>query len=262
MVKDVKVADKGPVATAAAASAGGLAETHKGSTALAPMNFESDAGQGMEGADKDSFAVPFLLMLQGLSPAVNESLVDGAKAGMMMNSVTNELFSSARVIPCGYKRVYLRWKPRDEGGGFKGEMSVTQFEQLVREGKAKEVENSKGDMVWKDHEGCELKDTRVHFCLLLTPDGGAKPIIISMGSTQIKRSRRWMTRMGDIVMKRGDGSSYTPATYSHVYTLKSEKEDNEKGTWFSYNIDMEGPVADPSLYEKAKGFHSTITAGR
>ena len=46
------------------------------------MDFSADAGQGMEGADKASFAIPFITMLQGLSPQLET--VDGAKPGLFI----------------------------------------------------------------------------------------------------------------------------------------------------------------------------------
>ena len=56
------------------------------------VNYEADACAGREGADKDSYAIPFLLVLQPLSPQVVDKLVPGAEAGMLLNSVTNELY--------------------------------------------------------------------------------------------------------------------------------------------------------------------------
>ena len=44
------------------------------------LDFAADAGMGMEGVDKDSFAIPFIALLQGLSPQLET--VDGAKPGL------------------------------------------------------------------------------------------------------------------------------------------------------------------------------------
>ena len=86
-----------------------VAETN---TALAVMaaDFAADAGLGMEGADKSSFAIPFLSILQGLSPQLET--VDGAKPGLFINSITNEVFKEVLVIPCAFQRRFLRWAPR------------------------------------------------------------------------------------------------------------------------------------------------------
>ena len=55
---------------------------------VAAIDFAADDGMGTEGADKDSFAIPFLSILQPLSPQVAEG-AEGAKAGRFINSVTN-----------------------------------------------------------------------------------------------------------------------------------------------------------------------------
>src|SRR5215207_5859746 len=96
-------ADKNPSPASTA-----VAETAKSSTELATadtMNFEEDAGKGMEGADKDSFAIPFLSILQGLSPQMDpDSGIPGAKLGMIVNTVTNELYSTLKVVPVAFQR--------------------------------------------------------------------------------------------------------------------------------------------------------------
>lgn len=251
---------KGPAPTEEAGQAGtGAVAEVKAGGALALLNFEADAGAGLEGADKDSFAVPFLVMLQGLSPQVQEGLVEGAKAGMMINTITNEMSTSIDVVPCAFKRTFLRWTPRDEGGGFKGEYSPAIVEGFIKDGLAKEVIDEKGGRHLM-YDGDELKDTRVHYVLMLT-DNGPKPIILSMSSTQIKHSRKWLTRIGDIKLPRANGEKYTPASYSHVYKLRSVKESNNKGTWYGFDINIVGPVTEPAVYEHAKKFHEQFVKG-
>ncbi len=86
-------------------------------TASAAM-FESDAGSGMEGTDSESFAIPFLMVLQKGSPQVDEAAgeaIEGAKAGMLFENVTSRMFDGkvgVNIVPCAYRRVFLRWGPR------------------------------------------------------------------------------------------------------------------------------------------------------
>ena len=63
-----------------------VAEAKKTAVAM-PLDFSADAGMGMEGADKSSFAIPFITMLQGLSPQLET--VEGAKPGLFINTITN-----------------------------------------------------------------------------------------------------------------------------------------------------------------------------
>ena len=61
-------------------------------TAVATMDmsmFAEDAGAGMEGATAESFAIPFLGVLQKGSPQVDEAsgvAIEGAKAGMLFEN--------------------------------------------------------------------------------------------------------------------------------------------------------------------------------
>lgn len=229
-----------------------IVETQKSAVALANM-FAADVGKGTEEADKDSFAIPFLAVLQGLSPQLES--VEGARPGMIINTITNELFKECQVIPCYYQRRFLRWASRENGGGLKGEYSPA------------EVETGKIDGVERDSlgrytiEGDELKDTRSHFVLFQNASGVWSPALLSLTSTQIKKSKRWMSRIQGIELQLQDGSTLNPPSFSHVYKLSTIKEENNKGSWYGVNIELLGQVTDPALYQKARAFHDSVSKG-
>src|SRR6266853_4865490 len=102
------------------------------------IDFAADARAGLEGADKESFAIPFILVLQPNSPAVVDKTVAGAESGMLMNSVTNDLFKEAFILPCAFQRRWIRWGARDAGGGFKGELSTADVAAIRERGQVKE----------------------------------------------------------------------------------------------------------------------------
>ena len=90
----------------------------KANTAVSlAVDFEGDAS-GFEDMGQDDLALPFLRILTNMSPEI--SSVDGAKPGMIYNSVTGELFDGTKgiqVIPCAYVRQYIEWAPRGQGSG-------------------------------------------------------------------------------------------------------------------------------------------------
>lgn len=229
-----------------------VAETN---TALAVMaaDFAADAGLGMEGADKSSFAIPFLSILQGLSPQLET--VDGAKPGLFINSITNEVFKEVLVIPCAFQRRFLRWAPRSEGGGYKGEYNPVDVET----GKVANVsQNAEGRLML---ENDELKDTRNHFVLMQTEAGAWTGALLSLSSTQIKKSKRWMSLILGIEMRNAQGKPFNPPSFSHVYKLSAVKEENSKGSWWGLQVEKVEPVGDAELYAKAKAFHNSVSAG-
>lgn len=219
------------------------------------LDFAGDAGRGMEGADKASFAIPFIILLQSNSPQLDTE--PNARAGMFLNSVTNELLDTVNVVPVAFQRRYLAWMPREAGGGFRGEYSVAEVEAAANP--LKLTKNDRGQMVMPD--GAVLKDTRNHFVLAEMGDGSWMQAIISLGSTQIKKSKRWMSRQQAIQLKDASGRTFNPPSFSHIYKCSSVTEENDKGKWKGIIIDLVGPVTSAELYQSAKNFNTLISAG-
>lgn len=222
-------------------------------TNVLALDFSADAGMGMEGADKSAFAIPFVSALQGLSPQLET--VEGARPGLFINTITNELFKEVLVVPCAYQRRFLRWAPREQGGGYKGELNPIDVETGALDGLGV---NEKGQPTL---EGDQLKDTRNHFVLVKSESGVWQPALISLTSTQIKKSKRWMSRIQGIEMRAANGTAFNPPSFSHVYKLTTKKEENSQGSWWGVEIDLVGPVGDLEVYQKAKAFHQSVVAG-
>jgi hypothetical protein len=255
----------------AATGSTAVAQAQSGAVTAGAIDYSADAGAGQEGADKDSYAIPFLIVLQPLSPVVVDETIPGAKAGMILNSVTNELFNELFLIPCAFQRRWIRWGAREAGGGFKGEFTTPQAKDIQARGEVKELE---GRLYYPEQDGSinpkksdRLSDTRSHYVLGLRDikePGFSFPALLALTSTGIKVSKNWMSRMEGIRLRKGgkpDGELYNPPSFSHVYRLTSIKEQNEKGTWFLPVINMVGPVEHPDLYRSAKAFHEQILSG-
>lgn len=232
-----------------------------------PIDFAADAGMGMENVDKSSLAIPFIAMLQGLSPQIET--VDGAKPGKFINTITNELMDEVIVVPCYFQRRYLRWSPRSAGGGYKGEYDPIEVETgkvvgMSTHGGAflMDVPNgvnpfdAKGAPLY-DH----LADTRNHFLLFKTSTGSWQAALVSLSSTQIKKSKRWMSLISGIEIDGPGGKKVNPPSFSSMYKLKPIKEENAKGSWWGIEITRVGFVEDGELYAKAKEFHKQVASG-
>ncbi len=91
----------------------------KASTEVATLDLMQFQGQGFEGAEAADFAIPYVIILQKLSPQIDT--VDGAKPGMILETASNQLFNKAgeglMVIPCYFRKDMVEWKPRESGGG-------------------------------------------------------------------------------------------------------------------------------------------------
>ena len=91
--------------------------------ALSTNLFEADAHAGTQNMAQEDLALPFLKVLGQLSPEINKrdgKYVEGAEPGMILNTVTNEIFDGAKgidVLPVFYKRQYVEWQDRGESKG-------------------------------------------------------------------------------------------------------------------------------------------------
>ncbi len=223
-----------------------------------PANmFEEDMGKGLGNIGQQDLALPFLKVLAQLSPEVNKrdgKYVEGAEAGMIYNSVTGELYDGVKgidVIPCFYKLEYIEWKDRGEGPG----APVTVYDSSSDiMSKTQEDANYKARLP----NGNYIDKTASHFVIILGDNSSTA--LISMKSTQLKISRKWNTMMSGLKLKGGDGL-FTPASFSHIYKLKTTQLSNDKGTWFGWEVSKVGPVTDSSLYQQAKTFSENISKG-
>ena len=231
--------------------------TEKKSAPLPANMFEDDAAKGLGAIGQEDLALPFLKILGQLSPEVNKrdgKYVEGAEPGMIFNSVSGELYDGVKgidVIPCFYKLEYIEWKDRGEGLG---------APVAIYDSSSDIMSKTKPDANYKDRlpNGNYIEKTASHFVIV----SGDSPstALISMKSTQLKISRKWNSMMSGIKMKGANGM-FTPASFSHIYKLKTTQMSNDKGTWFGWEVSKVGPVTDKGLYDQAKGFSENISKG-
>ena len=229
----------------------------KKSAGLPANMFEDDAAKGLGAIGQEDLALPFLKILGQLSPEVNKrdgKYVEGAEPGMIYNSVSGELYDGVKgidVIPCFYKLEYIEWKDRGEGLG---------APVAIYDSSSDIMSKTKPDANYKDRlpNGNYIEKTASHFVIV----SGDSPstALISMKSTQLKISRKWNSMMSGIKMKGANGM-FTPASFSHIYKLKTTQMSNDKGTWFGWEVSKAGPVTDKGLYDQAKSFSESISRG-
>ena len=234
----------------------------------------ADAGKGLDNVDADSVAIPFLAVLQTNSPqcdADSGEYLSGAKAGMLCNTVTKEIFDGkvgVLFIPCEYQRKFLRWSPREVGGGFKGEIKPEDVLKMRETKRLIELENrlfvpdENGNVNPKKND--KVADTRVHYILLLNPNTGqAQQAVLSLASTQIKKSKQLISLLGNKVIKDPvTGQTATPPTFANVVRVTTVAEQNDQGKWSGVKFELEGLVRDSATYRMARAFHMMVRADR
>ena len=218
--------------------------------------FEADAGKGLENIGQEDLALPFIKILSGLDPILDD--LEEARKGDIYNTVTSNIYkgkTGITVVPCIYQRRFIQWAPRGSGTGAPLNIYSPDQERPKTE---RSAEDNREYVV--DGDGSYLEETHQHFVVLLEEDGSSSTALIAMKSTQLKKSRKWnsMIASRSIVGSKGP---FTPPRYSHLYLLKTVSEENSKGSWHGWDISLVGPVNDMNLYSAAKGFSESISSG-
>lgn len=225
-------------------------------TALALIDdLETDAAAGFGAMTQEDYALPFLRLLTSTSPEVGE--VDGALPGMFLNSVTGQLYDGKKgisVIPCAYLRQYIEWTPRGQGTGAPVQVYPATSDVLSR------THKEPGE--YKDYldNGNYVENTANYYIMIVDELGVPNPALVTMKSTQLKKSRKWNSMMQSVKMT-GKNGMFTPPMYSQLYRLSSVAESNDKGKWFGWEVERTGPVESNDLYAAAKAFAQSVGAG-
>tara|TARA_R110000822_G_C15283171_1_gene490364 strand:- start:398 stop:1195 length:798 start_codon:yes stop_codon:yes gene_type:complete len=216
------------------------------------------AGEGAS-FDSSEMQIPFVRLLQPLSPQLNKNKSDfikGAGAGDAFNNVTGEFWEGEGgivVVPCFQTTKYLEFVPRDQGGGFRGEIPANDpvLQRTTRAG-SKEILPTGNELVKSDQ----------HFCLVVGEDGMTQPVVIDMKSTQLKVSRRWKTQIAMSKVKHPKtGQMITPPVFATTWKLTSVEESNDQGSWSNWAVEKVGLVEDRNLLLEAKAFRESVVAG-
>lgn len=234
----------------------------------------ADAGKGLANIDADSVAIPFLAVLQTGSPQVDPDsgeYIATAKSGMLYNTVTKDVFDGKEgvyVVPCEYQRKFLRWAPREKGGGFKGEIRI---EDVLKMRESRDIVEQDGKLFIPDENGsvnpkqCDkVADTRMHYVLLLNPKtGAAQQAVLSLASTQIKKSKQLIALLGGVQITNPEtGAAATPPTFANVVHVTTVPESNDQGKWHGVRFELAGLVKDANTYRMGRAFHKLVSAGR
>ena len=217
--------------------------------------FEGDAGSGFEEVTSSDIQIPFIRIIQALSPQLKKtdpSFIEGASQGDIFNTVTKTLWNGEEgilVIPSYFQQKLLEFIPRNQGGGFVGELSPESED--VR--KAVRDQDSGLELL---ENGNELVRTAQHYVKIVHEDGTLESAIVDMKKTQLKKSRQWNSIM---LMQKHNGASLP--SFANVYRLKSVEDGNDKGSWHSWTVNHEQQVDSIDSYKDAKSLHTSIKSG-
>ena len=219
--------------------------------------FAEDAGIGVDELGPEHFAIPFLKVLQKMSPELDD--IENARAGDLYNTVTKEVIKGSdgvRVVNCAYTLQHIEWEPRGSGSG--APHAIYSAGDALP--KTERGDDNKDYVV--DGSGRYLERTAQHYVLVVDEDGITSQALLPMKATQLKKSKQWNSAMKSMKMKDGSGNLFTPARFSHIWHLESVSEENKNGSWHGWQISKDSQIEDPNLYAEAKHFAESIMAGQ
>lgn len=217
----------------------------------------NDAGAGNENLTSKDIAIPYISILQALSPQCTKGgpdFIKGAEPGFFFQNVNLILWDPEKeplmIVPCAFDRVINEWVPRDAGGGLVAVHPVNT--PLMREAKP----NDKGVPTLPN--GHNLIDTATHYVLYKSPiTGKFEPAVISMKSTGLKKSRLW----NSLLTQQMVPNTETPAPrWLFQWEFKTVLESGNGNSWFNFEI-ARGPVVDRETYFAAKKLYEGWKAG-
>jgi len=192
---------------------------------LAQVDFGDHTGAGMENVGTNDTLIPFLGIIQALSPQVEKGhakLIQGAEVGDLYNTVTNELIGDGKLVhfvACCKQTKFVEWIKRDNGGGLVGFHEVDS--EFVKACKAA----TKDQFKLTTDEDHDLVETHYVYGMLIDGAEGktiVHPIVISFSSSKIKVYKgQLMTRIRTI---KGD-----PPMYGFRFAVTVVADKNKKG---------------------------------
>jgi hypothetical protein len=227
-----------------------VAKTDEKSTALAPViDYGADSGAGLDDVGRDEAGIPFLKLLQAQSPEVigPEGKIDGAQAGLFLNTGSGELSESVTIVPALRQHVYVEWRAKKQGGGVIAlhqpgdpmvNAAIAENARAIEAGEPSKKKQGKmkfGEFYTPD--GNELVETFYVFAVVLDDDVPSGIVVVPFTSTSIKvYKKKFINRMRYCMVDNGQGGKKNPPMFAHRVILTTGQESNDDGTWSNYVV--------------------------
>lgn len=252
--------------------------------ALAPViDYGDDFGAGLDDVGQDEAGIPFLKILQAQSPQVigPEGKIDGAAAGMILNTGTEELLDGVTIAPALRQHVFVEWRPKAKGGGIVGlhqpgseivEAAIAANAASIAVG---DPSRKKAGLMkfgeFYTPEGNELSETFYVYAVVL--DDNDMPsgfVVVPFNSTGIKHyKKKFINRVRYCMVDDGTGRKRNPPMFAHRLRITTGQEQNDDGTWFGYvlqfavdnNVHQSLMRADNPAYQAAKELKAMVDGG-
>jgi hypothetical protein len=210
-----------------------------------------------EGMDAGAFAVPFLTILQGLSPAVQRGtpgFLEGAAAGLILNTVTKKISESVLLSVLRRTHTLCYWVPREKGGGFIREEEATPtnmswFAQIALDDKKRRIVSERGTEI-------EVTEHRNFQCALIGEDNKLEPAMVSMTKSQLTVARQWNTNIdvhsAKVPVTVGGQTALRPVLHSGKWRLSTTLKTKDSNNWYVWAFAFAGLHTQKALVQEVR----------
>lgn len=229
--------------------------------AVQKYDYGTDVGGGFENQTSEDVVMPFINVLQALSPQLET--IPGAKVGTLFNNTTDDLYPDGLdFVPAITEHCYIEWIPRDAGGGFIARYEITDPAVL----KAKQESTEFGKLSVGDHD---LVETYNVYCVLCEGPNPVDMFMLSFTSSKIKVYKKYNSRWNRFQVLGPGNIKVTPPLFGHATRLTTFKDKNKVGQEF-YNFtlaptgtDMQASLLPPDdpRYIKARELRDLYKQG-
>lgn len=200
---------------------------------------------GNENVSAEDTAIPRIKLLQSLSPEVNKrgaEYVEGAEAGSILTTVTNDVNEELYVCNLFFKKEFVAFKKRALGGNdFQG----------AHESREAAMEHLTGQNL--NAADYDINESHRHVVAIINPADATidKVAILSMTGTNVAQSRNWNTAIVNQGFDR----------FSGVWKLSTLEKSNTKGNWFVFNPEFAGFAPEGLHKELTEMYHNFKSKG-
>jgi hypothetical protein len=219
--------------------------------------FQGHANSGMEKVTSKDVLIPRVGIIQKMSDQVNKNhsaYIEGVEIGMICDLSTGEIIDPPmHFLPVVWDKVWLEWYPRKSG---KGLAAIHPTDDILTQTKP----NEKNQPTLPN--GNYVAETAQFYGLNLS--AGRRPSFIPMTSTQLKKSRRWITLAKGERQINPNGEEYIPPLFFRSYLLSTANESNTEGDWEGWVIQRGLSLPElpnwKNIFRQAVEFRESIAA--
>jgi hypothetical protein len=220
--------------------------------AVVPASYlEGREHGGFDGNADKEMSVPFLALLQGQSKQIMdpEAQVEGAKPGLFLNTVSEEVYGAElEILPVLETMLYVEWVPRTsdgppvEGAG----VPVAKYDPKDPFILGLRAEKDFGKLT-NPENGNDIIQTTYLWALILHADGNWEPIVISITSMKFGPYNRWRKKASMFTVLGDDGKKRRTDLSNHLIKLGVRGEKKHGYNFFNMTVDPAGGSIRTSL---------------